>query len=171
MKKSLSILMIAVVFGVAISGCASMWKQTDPLGLGKNENTGVVRLGGDFVQVKINGEAVTQKSPAAVILPAGKNEYEFVYLLKPAGRGLITKFRTIVGKVQLDIESGKTYTLTPAEATGSAVTSIFLGSFVPVGNFKYVLFEKGKNKVEFPALVFDKDFWDAYQYPMLPSQE
>jgi len=126
---------IALVWagGIALGGCGTMnYDRADPYALGNNENTGTVNIrvaqkgdlhitGLNFV--KINGVDVdftssydrVAKLILPVLLPAGNNEYElFVGIATiTGGRGL--DFSTyqgetrIRGKVQLNIEAGKTY--------------------------------------------------------------
>ena len=180
MTKSVSILTVAVVFTFAISGCSSGWKLYDPFALSKNENTGKLRIvtTANLLGAKVNGVYVGAGTPE-IIVPSGKNEFEIAVLLSGgAGRGLASQFKNymVIGKAELNIESGKTYALVTAEATGSAVTSIFLGSFVPIGAYRLV-FQEYASKIklvklgEFPATKFDGKDWEKYQYPSIKNQE
>ena len=179
MKKSLSILMtVAVLLG----GCKSIWNVTDPFALGNNNpNTGNLRIVIDnMIALKVNGIPLpTKNNNAEVILLAGKNELEIaINALPGGGRGFISMFKSfmIVGKVEIEIESGKTYLLLAAEAATTSILSIPFGSFVPVGDHRF-LFEEYTGKLkstriaEFPAVKFDGKDWESYQYPLIQSQE
>jgi hypothetical protein len=176
-KIWLGMLVTIMAFGTLV-GCASGWKVTDPFAVGQNANTGKLRLvtTATLLGLKINGVEVLSNLPE-IILPAGKNELEITVLLTGGGgRGVISmvKKHMVLGKAELNIESGKTYALVVAEATGSAVASIFLGSFVPVGVYR-LIFQEYASKVklvklaEFPAVKLEPTVWDTYQYPMIQS--
>ena len=180
MQKSVSILMIAAMLGVALGGCASSKKASnDPFSVGQS-NAGVLLFGGEgLLEMKINGVSVNWSNPKGTILPAGKKEYEIAVFAQPGGgRGLIGSSRRfmVLGKVELNIESGKRYALMANEATGNFVLSIAFGSFTPVGEYRFNFHEytgkiAHKKIAEFPAVKLESEAWNAYKYPALQSQE
>ena len=174
-----TLLYLAVVTGMtfSISSCGSIWNVTNPLAVEDNVSTGSVKMMVDnMLGLKINGINVGVKNPE-IILPVGKNELEIAMLATPGGgRGVISQFKTIMilGKVQLEIESGKKYVLMASEATVTSLLSIPFGSFVPVGNYSFLFAasnEKFSAGVKFSAVKLDGKDWETYQYPAIQSAE
>jgi len=159
---------IVSALGVMFSGCATTINTSNHFEVHENENYGTVQLWGAFASrenfLRINGEDVIVRTPAQIILPSGRNEFELMVRVNRSGAGLVGALfhDVVVGYVELDIVAGRMYNLRVENTIGGNVANFFLLR----GRHRFVFQElmpgttRRRTIAEFPTRTLRRNTWN-----------